>query len=69
MAPERKEVRVVNINAGKDLSRRLMELGFFDDAVVTVVKSEPSGPLIIQLNNSRFALGRGMAMKIIVKEA
>jgi ferrous iron transport protein A len=69
MAPERRELQVVNVNAGKGLSRRLMELGFCDEAVVTVMKSGPSGPLIIQLNNSRFALGRGMAMKIIVREA
>lgn len=68
MAPEGKELRVVSINAGKGLARRLMELGFCDQAVVSVVRAQPSGPLIIQLNSSRFALGRGMAMKIIVRE-
>lgn len=69
MAPEGKQLRVVRIHAGKDLTRRLLELGFNDKAVVMVVHSQSTGPLIIQLNDSRFALGRGMAMKILVREA
>ena len=69
MAPEGKKLRVVSIRAGKHLTRRLGELGFNEQAQVMIVRSQSSGPLIIQLNDSRFALGRGMAMKIFVREA
>ena len=69
MAREGQLLRVIGIRAGKALARRLQELGFTEECVITIVKRQPSGPLILQLNNSRFALGQGMAMKIMVVEA
>lgn len=69
LAPEGRPLKVVAIKAGRSLAKRLKELGFNEESIISIVGRQPSGPLILQLNNSRFALGRGMAMKIMVIEA
>ncbi len=52
--------------AGKDeVRRRLAQMGFVVDAAVTVV-SEMAGNLILQVKDSRVALDRAMAGRIIV---
>ena len=40
---------------------------FNEHSKVRVVRSDDHGALIVQLNDSRFALSRGMAMKIMVE--
>jgi Fe2+ transport system protein FeoA len=45
-----------------------MEMGFVKNAEVRVLKSSFNGPMIVAVNDIRFALSRGMAMKIFVKE-
>ena len=65
---EGRKCRVKAIQAGRGLARRLNEMGFNENVVVEVVKSNGVGGVIVQLNDSRFALSRGMAMKIIVEE-
>ena len=51
---------------GKDEGRRhLAELGFVVDSDVTVV-SEIAGNLILQVKNSRIALDKTMANRILV---
>lgn len=51
---------------GKDEQRQhLAELGFVVDGVVTVI-SEMAGNLIIQVKDSRVALDKSMAMRILV---
>ena len=67
MAPAGTDLHVISIKAGHGLTRRLAELGFNEHATVKVMRSQGNGPLIVQLNNARFALGRGMAMKIMVE--
>ncbi|MCK4614430.1 MAG: ferrous iron transport protein A [Thermoplasmata archaeon] len=69
MAPEGKELRVTSINAGRGLTRRLIEMGFNERALVKVLNSHGRGALIVQLNDARFAISRGMAMKIMVDVA
>ena len=67
MMPEGKEGRIVGINAGRGLHRRLTEMGFTRDAVVRILRSN-GGCLLVAVNGCRYALGRGMAMKILVEE-
>lgn len=51
---------------GKEETRRFLEnLGFVTGGTVTVV-SEIGGNLIVNVKNSRVAIGRDMANKIIV---
>lgn len=51
---------------GKDeIRQHLAELGFVMDAAVTVV-SEMGGSLIVQVKDSRIALDRNMAGRIMI---
>jgi Fe2+ transport system protein FeoA len=65
---EGRTVKVKNVHAGFGLMRRLMEMGFIKDAKLRVIKSSYNGPMIVALNNTRFALSRGIAMKIMVED-
>ena len=57
---------VREIRGGRGLVRRLVELGFTPNSEVTIVKSNP-GPILVSIKGSRIALGRGVAMKILVE--
>lgn len=59
-------VRIVSIEAGMGLARRLMEMGMFVGSIVTVVE-QSYGHVIVDVRGARFALGRGMANKIVVE--
>lgn len=58
---------VRGIVGGRNVRKRLYELGFIDGAEVVVVRNGGAGPLVISIYGSRFALGRGIAMKILVE--
>jgi len=64
--PENREAAVVEVNGGMGLTRRLSEIGFTPGAKVKVLHSSPPGPILVIVRGSRIALGRGVAMKIIV---
>lgn len=65
MAPEGKE-SVIRKIGGKEETRLFLErLGFVVGAIVTVV-SETQGNLIVNVKDSRVAIGKDMASKILV---
>lgn len=65
MAPEGKE-SVIRKIGGKEETRLFLErLGFVVGAIVTVV-SEIQGNLIVNVKDSRVAIGKDMANKILV---
>lgn len=67
MAPVEKEV-IINKVTGKDDTRKfLASLGFVEGAQVSVV-SELSGNMIINVKDSRIALGKQLARRILVEE-
>jgi ferrous iron transport protein A len=51
------------------LERRLAELGFTAGARVKVLHSTGPGPVLVLVRGSRVALGRGLAMRILVEPA
>lgn len=60
------ETVIIRKIGGKDETRRhLAELGFVVDSAVTVV-SEMAGSLILQVKDSRVALDRTMAGRIMI---
>ncbi len=61
-------VRVVEIDGGRKVTNRLMELGIMEGVIIDIANSG-GGPLIITVGNSRFALGQGIARKIKVEKA
>ena len=67
MVPEKKECKILNINAGRGLSRRLIEMGFTKNSKVKILRSD-RGCLIVSLEGCKYALSKGIAMKIMVTE-
>lgn len=68
-APDGATVVLVDIRAGRKLRTRLCDLGLVPGQTVRVVQAAVNGPLIVAVqHDTRLALGRGMAQKIIVHE-
>jgi ferrous iron transport protein A len=58
---------VLEILGGRKASRHLADMGFSPSARVKVLKSCPPGAMLVMVKDARIALGRGMAMKILIK--
>ncbi|ACK41832.1 MULTISPECIES: FeoA family protein [Dictyoglomus] len=61
---EGQEVKVIAIRGGKGAVQRLAEMGILPGVRIKVI-SNSGGPIVIALGNSRIALGKGLASKII----
>ena len=65
MAKTGESVTIRKITGRDEVRQHLTELGFVVDSVVTVV-SELAGNLIVQVKDSRVALDRSMANRIMI---
>lgn len=65
MATEGSHCRVDKIMAGKGLARRLAEMGFIENAPLEIYRSE-AGSVIVSVSGQKYAISRGIAMKIMV---
>ena len=65
MAKTGEPVTIRKITGKDEVRQHLAELGFVVDAAVTVV-SEIAGNLIVQVKDSRVALDRGLANRILI---
>lgn len=63
--PPGAEATVQDVRAGCRLHQRLSSMGIHVGSTVTVVCAD-RGSLIVSVAGSRYALSRGMAMKILV---
>lgn len=61
------EVTMVDIRAGRGLTRRLADMGLIPGTPLRVITSQMSGPILIDLRGSRLVLGHGIAQKIMVE--
>lgn len=59
---------VLKINGGNNLLKKLGSMGIYEGVSIEKLMSYNKGPVIIKVLNSKLAIGRGMAEKIIVKE-
>jgi len=66
MLSANEEAVIITLAGGKGLVRRLSEMGFTHGTKVKVLYSGNPGPVLVSIRGSRVALGRGVAMKIIV---
>lgn len=66
--PEGAQLRIECLECGRNLRRRLCELGLFDGCQLEIIKNDQTGPLIIKIFDSKIALGRGQAAKIHGRE-
>ena len=62
-----KEVRLVDIVGGRGIRGKLFSMGLIPGTKITVINKAAAGPIILRARDSRLALGRGMANKIIVE--
>ena len=60
-----KEVKVQEVKGTPEVKQHLCELGFNVGSPVTVVSSIPTG-LIVKVKDSRIAIDRSMATKIMI---
>lgn len=65
MAPPGETVTIYKLTGKDDVRARLAELGFVVGGSATVI-SEIAGNLIVQVKNSRIALDKTMATRIMV---
>ena len=64
----RKQARVISINGGHRVRAHLNTLGIHVGDWLTVVERAPfRGPLLVEINGTRLALGRGVASKVQVE--
>ena len=60
-------MKIISINAGNSLINRLRSMGFIENRLLKLKKGV-NGSLIVSINGCDYALGRGMASKIMVQE-
>jgi ferrous iron transport protein A len=60
-------VQIQRLRGGHQFLSRLASLGFTPGAHLRVVQNYGRGPLIVSLRDTRVALGRGEATKILVE--
>ena len=58
---------VHHLIGGRRISDRLLVLGFTKGAKVSVIQNPGFGPVIVCVRDSRIALGRGEADKVLVE--
>ena len=60
---------VCNLDGGKEFTARIAAMGLAPGAQVTVVQNYGNGPVIVAVCNTRVALGRREAAKILLEIA
>jgi len=60
--------KIINILAGQGAIKRLSSLGLTPGTIVTKICEAPLlGPIQISVRNTRIAIGRGLAQKVLVQ--
>ena len=60
------QVRLINISGGRHITHRLTEMGLTPGTEFGIVQNA-GGPLLLSVRNSRLAVGKGMAKKLLVE--
>ena len=64
--PVGKLVRLVEIKGGREITHRLVEM-CFNPGVEFKIIQDAGGPLLLAIRDSRIALGRSMAFRVLVQ--
>lgn len=65
---EAMRAEVVKVDGGREVNRRLAQLGIYLGTVLQVKQSAPlGGPILIEAGGTTVAVGRGLARKILVR--
>ncbi len=68
LVPSNRSVVLRRVQGGQGLNAHLAAMGLLPGVQINVRRNDHSGPVLIGLNDSRLALGRGMAQKLSVQE-
>ncbi len=63
------EVELTRIVSGRNLVKRLSEMGIYPGTFIRVVSNSGNGPIIIEVAGRKFGIGKGIASKIFVNTA
>ncbi|MFW5987293.1 MAG: FeoA family protein [Methanohalophilus sp.] len=66
MSPSGQSCRICEVCAGRGLKRRLLEFGLTPNSIIQPLGCR-KGSILVSVNGTRYALGRGMATKIMVE--
>ncbi|MCL4536045.1 MAG: ferrous iron transport protein A [Nitrospirae bacterium] len=58
---------VIEIVSGRHLNTRIEDIGVRIGRIIEMLSNEGKGPILVKADESRIAIGRVMAMKIMVK--
>jgi Fe2+ transport system protein FeoA len=58
-----KTATIVAIEGGRNLRQKLLLRGLFEGMVVRLVSNPDSGPVVVEVERSIVAIGRGMVKK------
>lgn len=61
--------QVVALSGGRCMVSRMVSLGFTPGAMIQVIQNFGHGPLIVNVRDTRVALGRFEARSVVVKQA
>lgn len=59
-------VRIIDFLSGQRMDERVKDMGLAPGVEVKVLQNDGSGPLLLLVGETRLALGKGMARKIMV---
>ena len=60
-------VRIISFSAGRQASRKLMEMGLQPGDTLEILRNEPSGKILVKSNEKQIEIGRGLAGKMLVE--
>ena len=67
--PKGKTIKIIKMEGGKEFQDKAESLGLRVGVKVKKLSTQVmSGPITLQIGNSKIALGRGMAQKIFVSD-
>jgi ferrous iron transport protein A len=64
--PEGARATVLRLQGGRGFLGRMTALGFTEGAQVVLLRNSGRGPVIVLIRDTRVALGRGEALKVLV---
>ncbi|MCG8699283.1 MAG: ferrous iron transport protein A [Bacteroidales bacterium] len=64
--PAGQRVGLARIDAGQELTARLLAMGLTAQVEIDVISNQAPGPLVVCVRDNKMVLGRGMAEKITV---
>ena len=59
---------VQQLRGGKELTSRLAAMGLTEGVQLVVLQNAGRGPMLVSVRDTRIALGRGEAIKILVEK-